>query len=105
MTDGTVTIAEAGDGVKLTKRGYATRGLTLVAPDDDRYWSVSDASMILGPPDRTELEVWQLIHLFHLEPAGKRVGGSRRRHVRVYDANVLAKAHAAIASVMLEYAS
>jgi len=82
------------------RRGYATSTLPVVPPDDERYWSVSDASRILGPPDLTEAQVRQLVHLFGFQPAGKRNGGSRRRHVRVYDAEKLARAYAAIASVL-----
>lgn len=82
------------------KRGYATRGLPVVAEDDERYWSVSDAASILGPPDLTEMQVRQLVHLLDMQPVGKRSGGSRRRHVRVYDASKLARAYAAIASCL-----
>lgn len=82
------------------KRGYATRDLPVVSPDDARYWSVADAARLLGPPDLTEAQVRQLVNLTGMVPKGKRFGGARRRHVRVYDADKLAKAYHAIASVM-----
>lgn len=82
------------------RRGYATRSLPVVAVDDERYWSVSDASSILGPPELNEMQVRQLVHLLNMQPVGKRSGGSRRRHVRVYDAERLARAYAAIASCL-----
>ena len=88
------------DTSRPTRRGYATRDLPLVEIDDERFWSVSDAAKILGPPEMSELQVRQMIHLFRFEPSGKRVGGARRRHIRVYDASLLARAHAALASVM-----
>ena len=83
------------------RRGYATRNLPVVAEGDERYWSVSDASSILGPPDLSEMQVRQLVHLLNMQPIGKRSGGSRRRHVRVYDASHLARAYAAIESVLV----
>jgi hypothetical protein len=82
------------------RRGYATTGLRVVSADDERYWSVADASRLLGPPDLSEGQVRQLVNLFGFQPVGKRNGGSRRRHVRVYDAEKLAKAYAAIAGVL-----
>jgi hypothetical protein len=88
------------DSKAASKRGYATRELPVIASDDPRYWAVSDAATLLGPPDLSEAQVRQLIHLIGLEPVGKRSGGSRRRHVRVYDANHLARAYAAIANVI-----
>lgn len=96
----TITAHRADGDHRPTKRGYATRQLPVVAPDDVRFWSVSDAARLLGPPDLDESQVRQLIHLIGLEPTGKRSGGSRRRHVRVYDASRLARAFAAIAGVM-----
>jgi hypothetical protein len=83
------------------RRGYATRSLPVVSVDDERYWSVSDAASILGPPDLSEMQVRQLVHLLNMQPIGKRSGGSRRRHVRVYDAAHLARAYAAIESVLM----
>lgn len=81
-------------------RGYRTRDLPVIAADDERYWSVGDASLLLGPPQLTEAQVRQLVNLTGLQPKGKRPGGSRRRHVRVYDATELARAYKAIASVL-----
>jgi hypothetical protein len=83
------------------RRGYATRNLPVVAEDDERYWSISDASRLLGPPELSEMQVRQLVHLINLRPAAKRPSGSRRRHVRVYDASHLARAYAAIESVLV----
>jgi hypothetical protein len=96
------TIEEATENPEGTgkRRGYATRGLPVVAEDDERYWAVSDAASILGPPELTEMQVRQLIHLLDMQPVGKRSGGSRRRHVRVYDASKLSRAYAAIASCL-----
>jgi hypothetical protein len=88
------------EGEPDNRRGYATMTLPVVSMDDERYWSVSDAARLLGPPDLSDAQVRQLIHLFGFQPAGKRNGGSRRRHVRVYDAEKLARAYAAIASVL-----
>lgn len=82
------------------KRGYATKSLSVVAVDDERYWTVSDAAKLLGPPELSEAQVRQLVNLCSLSPAGKRPGGSRRRHVRVYKAEELIRAYAAIASVL-----
>jgi hypothetical protein len=92
-------VFDDADG-KKTKRGYATRSLGVVAEDDERYWSVADAARLLGPPMMTEAQVRNLIHLASLEPQGKRRGGSRRRHVRVYDASEILRAHSAISTVM-----
>jgi hypothetical protein len=82
------------------KRGYATQFLPVVAVGDERYWSVSEAAAILGPPELNEMQVRQLVHLLDMQPVGKRSGGSKRRHVRVYDATRLARAYAAIASCL-----
>lgn len=82
------------------KRGYATRDLPVVADDDARYWSVSDAVRLLDPPGLDELWFRQLIHLVSLQPVAKKSGGSRRRHVRVYDAGKLAEAYSAVATVI-----
>lgn len=82
------------------KRGYATHSLPVVSADDARYWTVADAARLLGPPDLDEAQVRQLVNLCGLEPAGKRPGGSRRRHVRVYRAEQLVRAYQAIASVL-----
>lgn len=98
--ENTSTGTDNADGTGK-RRGYATRGLPVVAEDDERYWSVSDAASILGPPDLTEMQVRQLVHLLNMQPAGKRSGGSRRRHVRVYDASHLARAYAAIEGVLV----
>ena len=93
----------AGDASQPGKRrGYATANLDVVSLDDARYWSVTTAAELLGPPQLTESQVRQLIHLIHLEPAGKRPSGSRRRHVRVYDASKLARAYAAISCLLEE---
>jgi hypothetical protein len=88
---------EPSDDARKTRRGYATRELAVISPDDERYWSVADAARLLGPPEWTESQVRQLVNLLALQPAGKRQGGSRRRHVRVYEAGVLARAHSALA--------
>jgi hypothetical protein len=82
------------------KRGYATRTLTVVAVDDERFWTVADAARLLGPPDLDEAQVRQLVNLVGMTPAGKRPSGSRRRHVRVYRAEQLIRAYRAIASVL-----
>jgi hypothetical protein len=82
------------------KRGYATGTLPVIAVDDERYWTVADAARLLGPPDLDEAQVRQLVNLCSLEPVGKRPGGSRRRHVRVYRAEQLVRAYQAIASVL-----
>jgi hypothetical protein len=91
------------DGVKSgtnKKRGYATRDLPVVADDDERYWSVSDAVRLLDPPGLDELWFRQLLHLVNMRPVAKKSGGSRRRHVRVYEAEKLAKAYTAVAEVI-----
>lgn len=90
----------AGGNTAGHRRGYETKYLPVVSPDDPNYWSVSDAAKLLGPPELTETQVRQLVHLVGMTPKGKRSGGSRRRHVRVYDAGELSRAYAAIASVL-----
>jgi hypothetical protein len=97
--------ADAGDAsAEATgkRRGYATRNLPVIGDDDEDFWSVSDAARLLGPPELTEAQVRQLVQLTGMIPAGKKRGGSRRRHVRVYQARQLIKAYAAIASVIEE---
>jgi hypothetical protein len=90
---------------RASLRGYKTTGLPVVAVDDPRFWTVADAARLLGPPDLTEAQVRQLVHLAGLEPKGKRPGGSRRRHVRVYDAAELSTVYAALANVMHQVAA
>ena len=97
------TVAEeqaSGNTVTRKKRGYATRDLPVIADDDERYWSVADAVRLLEPPGLDEVWFRQLLHLCSLYPVGKRSGGSRRRHIRVYDAEKMAQAYTAVASVL-----
>jgi len=90
-------VSSSGSG---KKRGYATRDLPVVEDDDARYWSVSDAVRLLDPPGLDELWFRQLLHLVNMQPVAKKSGGSRRRHVRVYDAGKLAQAYTAVAGVL-----
>lgn len=95
----------ANGDVHDNRRGYVTHTLPLVDEDDPDYWSVSDAVRLLESPESPWLnEVWfrQLINLTGMKPAGRRPSGSKRRHVRVYDASKLAKAYTAMVSVMNE---
>jgi len=80
------------------RRGWSSRDLPVVPTLDSRYWSVFDAAKLLGPPTLTEDQVHSLIELIQLKPVGKRVNGSRRRHVRVYPAQRLIRAHERIAA-------
>ncbi len=90
----------AGSSSSGKKRGYATRDLPVVSDDDERYWSVADAVRLLDPPGLDELWFRQLLHLVNMKPVAKKSGGSRRRHVRVYEAEKLAKAYTAVADVI-----
>lgn len=82
------------------RHGWTSAGLTVVSPDDPRFWSVADASRLLGPPELTEAQVRQLVRLAGLAPRGKRSNGPRRRHVRVYDATALIDAFETLAGLM-----
>lgn len=85
---------------RKTRRGYATRDLPIVSADDERFWSVGDAAKLLGPPTWSEPQVRQLVQLLGLSPCGKRQSGARRRHVRVYDAATMVKAHSALSKLV-----
>lgn len=77
----------------LPRRGWSSQDLPVVPTLDQDYWSVFDAAELLG---LTEGQVRSLIELIKLKPIGKRVNGSRRRHVRVYPAQRLIRAHGRI---------
>lgn len=79
------------------RRGWSSRDLPVVPTLATEYWSVYDAAELLGPPNLSEGQVRSLIDLIKLRPVGKRVNGSRKRHVRVYLAEKLIKAHEAVA--------
>jgi hypothetical protein len=86
-----------------SKRGWSSEGLQVVSQDDPGYWSTADAANLLGPPELTQAQVRQLIRLSNLQPAGKRrvtMRGRGGRHVRVYRASELIRAHDAIAQVL-----
>lgn len=85
--------------VPAPRRGWSSQGLQVVATNDKRYWSIYDATIILGEPF-DEKRVAMLIKLADLKPAGKRHNGSRRRHVRVYLAADILNAHEKAAALM-----
>lgn len=88
------------EDTKAPRRGWSSRGLPLVGTTDPAYWSVYDASIMLGPPKLSEKQVRDMINLAGLRPPGKRRNGSRRRHVRVYLAVDLIDAFENIAKLM-----
>jgi hypothetical protein len=63
---------------------------------------VSDAARLLGPPAWSEPQVRQLVQLLDLRPVGKRQSGARRRHVRVYDASTMVRAHTVLSTLSQE---
>jgi len=76
-------------------RGWSSEGLPTVG-DDDKLWTVSEASQLLGPPELTPSQVRSLVRLAALEPVGKRRTtrfGTSGRHARVYKAEELIKAY------------
>jgi hypothetical protein len=84
-----------------TKRGWSSAGLPLIEGHYDIYWSTTEAAYLLGPPQLSEEQVRQLVHLVGMQPVGKRwVKGRGTRHVRVYRANELIRAYEAIAGVI-----
>lgn len=85
------------------KRGWSSEGLDVIAQDDPEFWSTSDASKLLGPPQLTPGQVRQLVRLSGLQPAGKRrvtVRGRGGRHVRVFRATELIQAYEAISGIL-----
>lgn len=85
------------------KRGWSSKGLKQIDPDDPDFWSTADAAKLLGPPELNHTQVRQLVHLAGLEPAGKKrvqINGRGGRHVRVYRAADLIKAYDAIAGIL-----
>lgn len=84
------------------RRGWTSAHLDVVSTTDGTRWSVAEAANLLGPPQLTEAQVRSLVRLANLEPVGKRFNGSRRRHVRVYDANDLIKAYEKVATLLEE---
>jgi len=84
------------------RRGWTSAHLEVIPTSDGTRWSVADAAKLLGPPQLTTAQVRQLVRLAALEPVGKRFNGSRRRHVRVYDASDLIKAFEKISTLLDE---
>jgi hypothetical protein len=82
------------------RRGWTSSHLEVIATTDGTRWSIADAANLLGPPQLTETQVRHLVRLASLEPVGKRFNGSRRRHVRVYDAQDLIKAYEKVATLL-----
>lgn len=79
----------------VTGRGWSSEGLPTVG-DDDKLWTVSEASQLLGPPELTPAQVRNLVKLAAIEPVGKRRTtrfGTSGRHARVYKAEELIKAY------------
>jgi hypothetical protein len=63
------------------RRGWSSQDLPVVAPDDNRYWSVYDMTELFGTTDK---KVRALIELGDLKHVGKRHNGAKKRHVPVY---------------------
>lgn len=64
--------------------------------DDERYWTVAQAALLLGPPRLTVTQVRQLVRLHRIEPVGKRRStrrGQPGRYARVYLATDLIKVY------------
>lgn len=74
------------------KRGWSSDDLELVG-DDPLLWTTDDAARLLGPPEITAAQVRELIRVSSIQPTGKRRATTRGRHVRVYRALDLIKAH------------
>ena len=100
MSDTTHGPEAPADGATAPRRGWSSGNLPVVNEDDPDFWSVADASSLLGPPDLDEAQVRQLVRLAGLEPVGKRNAGSRRRHVRVYPASAFINAFEKIATII-----
>jgi len=100
MSDAPVGSESPARGVTAPRRGWSSGNLPVISTDDPNYWSVADASSLLGPPDLNENQVRQLVRLAGLEPVGKRYAGSRRRHVRVYPATAFIQAFEKIATII-----
>ncbi len=82
------------------RRGWTSAHLPVISTEDGTYWSVADAAGLLGPPELTQAQVRHLVRLAGLEPAGKRFNGSRRRHVRVYDAQDFLRAYEKVSTLL-----
>jgi hypothetical protein len=100
MSDTTNGPTSPAGGAVAPRRGWSSGNLPVVSTDDPNFWSVADASSLLGPPDLSEAQVRQLVRLAGLEPVGKRNAGSRRRHVRVYPAAAFIQAFEKIATII-----
>lgn len=100
MSDTTARSESLVENGGTPRRGWSSGDLKVVRTDDPDFWSVADASALLGPPALTENQVRQLVRLAGLEPAGKRNAGSRRRHVRVYPAAAFIQAFEKIATII-----
>lgn len=88
------------DRVPAPRRGWSSQGLRVIDVNDERYWSVFDATVALRPTV-TEEQVANMIKLVNLQPAGKRHGGSRRRHVRVYLASDILAVYEKVADLLI----
>lgn len=79
----------------MGQRGWTAEGLTLVG-EDERLWTVEEASRLLGPPSLSAAQVRQLIAMRQLAPVGTRRPDRvepRGRLPRVYRAIDLIKAY------------
>ena len=82
----------------MNSRGWTSRGLKTVG-DDPKLWTVAQAACLLGPPNLSVREVRNLVHIFNIEPVGKRrvtAEGQSGRHARVYEAGEFIRAYDAI---------
>lgn len=82
----------------MTQRGWTAGHLSLVG-DDERLWTLEDASRLLGPPVLDAAFLRQLVLRLDLQPVGTRPveGHDRRgRQPRVYRAIDLIKMYDAL---------